>query len=422
MQTVARIGREAESIVSLGGGEALNLISALGGQSNSRRREVDDARACLQAAKGIDELSKSVTKHLPTYSYTVHFFSKRTVGKVGNTEYREVAYTEPADCSGMTRCLLMSTVVGVDCPLAGNVPVSMTELRVTLPSGVVLTAERVFPDVVKYNYGTVAVQREDRISLALMFNFRQIFQGASRPKFMIPFRMAPEAMISRLQEEFLGTDKFAAERATADCASRLLQRKAGKVLAKAAVRAVKGEPVMANVNTFAVLAEENPDAAYVAGYIGVPTPDPAIMRVLHSLRVNDGFRRRRPIHNQTPAGEAPRRDTNWRSCIRRLKRKSLKMKPVSTAYVLGACQGNELPSPMRAALKKNLRASSARYVSLRLLRSKYFRPLTFDQNVTVVKTFGEGVLPKPLRARFLKLADSCSPTAYKARASGVGKK
>lgn len=420
MQAPARIGGSATEVIAVstaGSGSSLMDLSSL--KAGVAQRELDDAMDCLKASKNIDSYVKEAAYHAPQYLYRVYLC--RDVLRFSGREDQVQAQTEWLTCARFGKALYMAEFSSV--VEASRIQYNVVVIEFSGPGLDRVVVRKKLPsnlDTV-VNFASATADPRHKILVTTMFSVRPVFTGATRPRHPPAVSFAPAEIIDKVRKVMLDSDAMATERAVAQSASTQLNRRAAKTLAKAAKQAVRPDKTIVSTNYFAELAEEDPDAAYVSGYCGVPVLDPQAMRVLHSLRINNGSRQRARKH--APGGDEPQtRDKNWRNCVRRLKKSALKLRPTSVAYVAGACQGTELPKPLRAALKRNLRASSSKFVSLRLLKSKFFRPLTFDQNVTVsnVKIIREA--PKALRSKFLRLADSCSPTAYKARSQVVTKK
>lgn len=428
VQACSQIGLRAEVVAVNAAGHGSSLMEP-GNMSTGRPdKKVLDALNCLQASKNLNSYVQEKAMHAPQYLYRVELSMVSRLG--GGGEEKVVGTTKDLPAGRFGVALPFSSFVLAKgalprstwvCDSAGySKAVTYNTVSVTFsgPGLPDLTVTKTLPGEVSVTLKRLeaTVPSREKLLVTTMFDVRPVFPGATRPRHqpLIPF--APSEILDIIREVNLKSDTHAVERAIASNAMSQLNRRAAKTLAHKSLQDVVGKPAPQSVNSFAVLAETNPDAAYVSGYVGVPVNDTRAMRVLHSLRVSQGFKKRERKYAPDTV-EPGVKDKNWRSCVRRLKKNALKMGPSSVALVVGACQGTELPKPMRAALKRNLRASSARYVSLRLLKSKYFRPLTFDQNVTVLEVFDNGELPRSLKSKFLKMADVHSPTAYKARSS-----
>lgn len=251
------------------------------------------------------------------------------------------------------------------------------------------------------------------VSLEELFTMTQVFVDGTCPRFLSDYNMIPEDLVDKARPLLEAYESERREREVMAKVAKKLEEKAVSDVVNEVRTQIKSErpPSARYANRFEVLATEDADTAYLCGLAGVFVADEEMAKTMSLLS---------PIIGGDKAGVSPKkreeadrssRDVNWRSCVRRLKKKVMNVKPTTAAYVLGRMGPEPMPEPVRRHMVRRFKKAARSSLSLKLLRDGKFAPLTGSENIIVLKSV-KGV-PGPIRTKVLRMVSAMRSTAQK---------
>lgn len=251
------------------------------------------------------------------------------------------------------------------------------------------------------------------VSLEELFAMTQIFVDGTCPRFLSDYNLVPEDLVDQARPLLEAYESKRREREVlAKVAKKLEEKAIGDVVSEVRTQIRSERPPSARyANRFEVLATEDADSAYLCGLAGVFVADEEMAKTMSLLSPIIGGDKTGVSPKKREEADRSSRDVNWRSCVRRLKKKVMNVKPTTAAYVLGRMGPEPMPEPVRRHMVRRFKKAARSSLSLKLLRDGKFAPLTGSENIIVLKSV-KGV-PGPIRTKVLRMVSAMRSTAQK---------